>query len=99
MRAAWRQHAPDRPTLVYGDTTATELRVIERLGVDEHRPVRRPDRWKRVYMLGGAVRVDGKWLSDHLLECPYCAALVVDKYAQERHMEALHSIDEGDEPA
>lgn len=59
--------------------------VIERVGEDVHRPIRRPDRWKVVQLLGGAVWVDRKRAGNGLLECPECAALVVDEWAKARH--------------
>lgn len=99
--AAARARQPDawQRVQVYGDTTGSEHGVTERLGIDEHRPVRPPDRWKEVYLLGGAVRVDGKWRGKFLLECPGCAALVVDKYAQKRHMEVCAAHASADEIA
>ena len=92
MRASWRANRPRRPVAIYGDTAGSEHGITERLGADTHRPVRNPDRWKRITILGGEVRADGKRLGKYLLEGPENGGLVADVYGQERMREMLDII-------
>ena len=93
LRQSWREawdataHVERNRVQLMGDTRGSEHGVTERLGIDQHRPVRPPDRWKEITILGGEVRSDGKRLGKFLLECPGCAALVTDSYAKVRHIE------------
>ncbi len=68
--------------------------VVERRGLDEHWPVRPPEKWKRVRILGGTVYINGHESVKWLRECPHCASLVVDDaWAKETHQKACHPID------
>ncbi len=67
----------------------TGPQVVERRGIEEHRPVRPPEKWKRITILGGAVYINGHDAVKALRECPDCAALIVDDaWAKETHMKA-----------
>ncbi len=67
----------------------TGPQVVERRGIEEHRPVRPPQKWKEVVIFGRKVFVRGHDAADCLIECPDCAALVVgDPWAKETHMKA-----------
>ncbi len=52
--------------------------VVEERGIEKHHPVRPPEKWKRVTILGGTVYINGHDSVKSLRECPDCAALVVD---------------------
>ncbi len=91
LRRAWREawaetrHLRPSRVRITGDTTGTGL--VELIGIDTHRPVRRPDRWKVITIIGGTVSTSGKRLGRGLLECPRCGGLVADQYGQTRHQE------------
>ena len=88
IAATWHARRPRRPVHSTGDTAGSEHGVVERLGLDVHRPVRPPDKWRQVRILGGTVFVRGHQAAASLLECPLCACLIVgDKWAQSRHRE------------
>ncbi len=90
FRAAWDEVGHLRPNR----HQVTGGRVVERVGLDTHVPVRRPDRWKRVTILGSNVHADRKWVGRHLLECPEDGTLVTDQYARARKEEAAAALDE-----
>ncbi len=96
MRATWQLWRPRRPVHITGDTSPSEPQqgITERLGIDEHRPVRAPERWKPVVSAYAGVWVDGKFVGKHALECPDDGTLVADVYGQERHKELLAVIRE-----
>lgn len=94
--AWWEEFQRSRKTVVLGP------KVTERRGLDEHHPIRPPEKWKRITILGGTVYINGHDPVKALRECPVCAALIVDDaWAKETHMgvcrPALPGIEE--EPA
>lgn len=87
-REAWAETSWLRPNRVRYEG---QLPVVELRGLDEHHPVRPPEKWKRVRILGGKVYVRGHDAANGLRECPQCAALVVDDaWAKDTHMKACH---------
>ncbi len=93
LRRAWREawaetrHLRPSRVAIEGDTRGSDMGIVELIGIDTHRPVRRPDRWKVITILGGEVRTGSRHLGRGLLECPRCGGLVADTYGQTRHQE------------
>jgi hypothetical protein len=89
LRQGWDETSHLFPSRVHitGDT-----RVVERRGIEEHNPVRPPEKWKRITILGGVVYINGHDSVKALRECPSCAALIVDDaWAKEVHMKACQA--------
>ncbi len=89
FRAAWDEVGYLRPNRhqVSGE------QIRERVGIDLHLPVRRPDRWKQITILGGSVHADRRWVGRCLLECPDDGTLVTDEHGKARKEEASAALD------